>query len=171
MCTYVRIDMCVVHVCMISMCMCVSPSPPAPAVEEDSDAERVLVAFGYGANLPTTSKRRLQQSVQLARRVLHLERVCSSLRRQVEEEEGRVKQLSSEVCCTFQQCTSTVHHKCTHKNYERDGIHTTINCYYTLSVALQYVASLPHPMHNVSCTYVRTSSISCMALSTTALLL
>ena len=72
---------------------------PAAAVEEDSDAERVLVAFGYGANLPTTSKRRLQQSVQLARRVLQLERVCSSLRRQLEGEEGKVKQLSNEVCC------------------------------------------------------------------------
>ena len=75
----------------------------AAAVEQDSDAERVLVAFGYGANLPTTSKRRLQQSVQLARRVLQLERVCSSLRRQLEGEEGKVKQLSSEVCCIRHQ--------------------------------------------------------------------
>ena len=76
------------------------PSPLLLLVGEDSDAERVLVAFGYGANLPTTSKRRLQQSVQLARRVLHLERICSSQKKQLEEEDGRAKQLSSEVCYT-----------------------------------------------------------------------
>ena len=30
-------------------------------VENESDAERVLVSYGYGANVPSTAKRRMQQ--------------------------------------------------------------------------------------------------------------
>ena len=42
--------------------------------EEDDDdckpnqAERVLFSYGYGANVPSNAKRRMKQSVQLARR-------------------------------------------------------------------------------------------------------
>ena len=32
-----------------------------PTVENEEEAERVLFSYGYGANVPTTSKRRLQQ--------------------------------------------------------------------------------------------------------------
>jgi len=31
-------------------------------VENDDDAERVLFSYGYGANIPTTAKRRLQHT-------------------------------------------------------------------------------------------------------------
>ena len=43
-------------------------------VNEDDDdckpneAERVLFSYGYGANVPSNAKRRMKQSVQLARR-------------------------------------------------------------------------------------------------------
>lgn len=30
-------------------------------VENESDAERVLFSYGYGANVPSTAKRRIQQ--------------------------------------------------------------------------------------------------------------
>ena len=30
-------------------------------VENESDAERVLFSYGYGANVPSTAKRRMQQ--------------------------------------------------------------------------------------------------------------
>ncbi|OXB66937.1 hypothetical protein ASZ78_014098, partial [Callipepla squamata] len=32
------------------------------AVENEVEAERVLFSYGYGANVPTTAKRRLKQS-------------------------------------------------------------------------------------------------------------
>lgn len=31
------------------------------AVEDEAEAERVLFSYGYGANVPTTAKRRLKQ--------------------------------------------------------------------------------------------------------------
>ena len=31
------------------------------SVENESDAERVLFSYGYGANVPSTAKRRMQQ--------------------------------------------------------------------------------------------------------------
>ena len=37
------------------MCLYVCP------VESEDDAERVLFSYGYGANVPTTAKRRLKQ--------------------------------------------------------------------------------------------------------------
>ena len=40
-------------------------------VEGDRDhneAERVLFSYGYGANIPTSAKHRMKQSVNLARR-------------------------------------------------------------------------------------------------------
>ena len=30
-------------------------------VENEDDAERVLFSYGYGANMPTTAKRRMKQ--------------------------------------------------------------------------------------------------------------
>jgi progesterone-induced-blocking factor 1 len=69
----------------------------AAEIEDESSAEKVLVTFGYGSNLPTTSKRRLQQSVQLARRVLQLERANSSLKKQLETESDNLKQVQEEL--------------------------------------------------------------------------
>ena len=31
------------------------------SVDEETEAERVLFSYGYGANVPTTTKRRLKQ--------------------------------------------------------------------------------------------------------------
>ena len=58
--------------------------------EEGSDcrvdeAERVLFSYGYGANVPVTAKRRMKQSVQLARRILNLEKINSSHCKEKEE--------------------------------------------------------------------------------------
>lgn len=69
----------------------------AADVENEDDAERVLFSYGYGANVPTTAKRRLKQSVQLARRVLHLERLNGSLHKELEREQLKVKQLTDEL--------------------------------------------------------------------------
>lgn len=113
-------------------------------VENESDAERVLFSYGYGANVPSTAKRRMQQrwimlstlwttaacktsfptglflllifndyinkinislilpslenySVQLARRVLHLERANTSLRNEMEREKKKKDLLGKEV--------------------------------------------------------------------------
>ncbi|KAI0240866.1 hypothetical protein LSAT2_008339 [Lamellibrachia satsuma] len=69
----------------------------AAEVENEADAERVLFSYGYGANIPTTSKRRLKQSVDLARRVLQLERANTSLRKEVERERAQLKEYSDKL--------------------------------------------------------------------------
>ncbi|KAG8137664.1 putative Progesterone-induced-blocking factor 1-like protein, partial [Naja naja] len=55
-------------------------------LENEDEAERVLFSYGYGANVPTTAKRRLKQSVHLARRLLQLERQNTLLARDLEPE-------------------------------------------------------------------------------------
>jgi len=69
----------------------------AAELTNEDDSERVLFAYGYGANVPSTAKRRMQQSVQLARRVSHLERTNTSLRHEAEKEVKQRKQLSEEL--------------------------------------------------------------------------
>ncbi|KAK3100601.1 hypothetical protein FSP39_022354 [Pinctada imbricata] len=69
----------------------------AAEVEDDQEAEKVLFSYGYGANVPTTSKRRLQQSVHLARRVLALEKINSQHRQDLEREKMKIKQLAEEL--------------------------------------------------------------------------
>lgn len=69
----------------------------AADVENEQDAERVLFSYGYGANVPTTSKRRLKQSVHLARRVLELERANTSVRKEYDREKEKVQQLANEL--------------------------------------------------------------------------
>ncbi|KAM6956355.1 progesterone-induced-blocking factor 1 [Aplochiton taeniatus] len=56
----------------------------AAEIDNEEEAERVLFSYGYGANVPTTAKRRLKQSVHLARRVLQLEKQNTLLRRDLE---------------------------------------------------------------------------------------
>jgi len=72
----------------------------AAELTNEGDSERVLFAYGYGANIPSTAKRRMQQSVQLARRVLQLERANTSLRKEVDNETKKRKQLSNELTQT-----------------------------------------------------------------------
>lgn len=66
-------------------------------IEDEQEAERVLFSYGYGANVPTTSKRRLKQSVHLARRVLQLEKANTSLRKEVDRGMTKNRQLGEEV--------------------------------------------------------------------------
>uniref|UniRef100_A0A452TZN9 Progesterone immunomodulatory binding factor 1 n=1 Tax=Ursus maritimus TaxID=29073 RepID=A0A452TZN9_URSMA len=66
-------------------------------IENEDEAERVLFAYGYGANVPTTAKRRLKQSVHLARRVLQLEKQNSLVLKDLEHQKEQVTQLSQEL--------------------------------------------------------------------------
>nr|XP_055191918.1 progesterone-induced-blocking factor 1 isoform X2 [Nyctereutes procyonoides] len=67
-------------------------------IENEDEAERVLFSYGYGANVPTTAKRRLKQSVHLARRVLQLEKQNSLVLKDLEHQKEQVTQLSQELC-------------------------------------------------------------------------
>uniref|UniRef100_G3P5S2 Progesterone immunomodulatory binding factor 1 n=1 Tax=Gasterosteus aculeatus aculeatus TaxID=481459 RepID=G3P5S2_GASAC len=69
----------------------------AAEIENEEEAERVLFSYGYGANVPTTAKRRLKQSVHLARRVLQLERQNTSLTRELERLKSQTGHVSEEV--------------------------------------------------------------------------
>ncbi|XP_078077699.1 progesterone-induced-blocking factor 1 [Mustelus asterias] len=66
-------------------------------MENEDDAERVLFSYGYGANVPTTAKRRLKQSVHLARRLLQLEKQNSLLRRDLDCQKIHANELSQEL--------------------------------------------------------------------------
>ncbi|KAI1241822.1 hypothetical protein IHE44_0005320, partial [Lamprotornis superbus] len=66
-------------------------------MEDEVEAERVLFSYGYGANVPTTAKRRLKQSVHLARRLLQLEKQNSMLVKDLEHQKEQVTQISQEV--------------------------------------------------------------------------
>ncbi|XP_072478411.1 progesterone-induced-blocking factor 1 isoform X1 [Notamacropus eugenii] len=66
-------------------------------IENEEEAERVLFSYGYGANVPTTAKRRLQQSVHLARRLLQLEKQNSLLVKDLGHQKEQVTQISQEL--------------------------------------------------------------------------
>ncbi|XP_077668476.1 progesterone-induced-blocking factor 1 isoform X3 [Eretmochelys imbricata] len=65
-------------------------------MENEDEAERILFSYGYGANVPTTAKRRLKQSVHLARRLLQLEKQNSLLVKDLEHQKEQVTQISQE---------------------------------------------------------------------------
>ena len=69
----------------------------AAEMENEEDAEKVLFSYGYGANVPSTSKRRLQQSVHLARRVLQLEKINTSLRQDIEQQKQKTLLMADEL--------------------------------------------------------------------------
>lgn len=79
----------------------------AAEIENEEEAERVLFSYGYGANVPTTAKRRLKQSVHLARRVLQLERQNTSLRRELESHKSQTGQISEELLTVNQLLQQT----------------------------------------------------------------
>ncbi|XP_043333637.1 progesterone-induced-blocking factor 1 isoform X3 [Cervus elaphus] len=66
-------------------------------IEDEVEAERVLFSYGYGANVPTTAKRRLKQSVHLARRVLQLQKQNSLVLKDLDHQKNQVTQLSQEL--------------------------------------------------------------------------
>lgn len=69
----------------------------AAEMESEDEAERVMFSYGYGANVPTTAKRRLKQSVHLARRLLQLEKQNSLLVKDLEQQKGQAAQISQEL--------------------------------------------------------------------------
>ncbi|MGH0185615.1 UNVERIFIED_CONTAM: hypothetical protein FKN15_031978 [Acipenser sinensis] len=69
----------------------------AAEMENEDEAERVLFSYGYGAHVPTTAKRRLKQSVHLARRLLQLEKQNTLLRRDLEQQSAQTKHISQEL--------------------------------------------------------------------------
>eukprot|EP00057_Strongylocentrotus_purpuratus_P033656 XP_792266.3 PREDICTED: progesterone-induced-blocking factor 1 isoform X1 [Strongylocentrotus purpuratus] len=69
----------------------------AAEYDQGDEAEKVLFSYGYGANVPSTAKRRLQHSVHLARRVLSIERMNTSLKRDLERGETKIHQLGEEL--------------------------------------------------------------------------
>ncbi|KAM8858855.1 progesterone-induced-blocking factor 1 isoform 2-T2 [Spinachia spinachia] len=79
----------------------------AAEIENEEEAERVLFSYGYGANVPTTAKRRLKQSVHLARRVLQLERQNTSLTRELERLKSQTGRLSEELLAANQLLQQT----------------------------------------------------------------
>lgn len=79
----------------------------AAEIENEEEAERVLFSYGYGANVPTTAKRRLKQSVHLARRVLQLERQNTSLRRDLDTFKSQTGHMSEELLAANQLLEQT----------------------------------------------------------------
>uniref|UniRef100_A0A672H470 Progesterone immunomodulatory binding factor 1 n=1 Tax=Salarias fasciatus TaxID=181472 RepID=A0A672H470_SALFA len=79
----------------------------AAEIENEEEAERVLFSYGYGANVPTTARRRLKQSVHLARRVLQLERQNTSLRRELEQRKAQAGEMSEELLAANQLLQQT----------------------------------------------------------------
>ena len=69
----------------------------AAEMASEKEAERVLFSYGYGANVPTTAKRRLKQSVHLARRVLQLEKQNTHLRKDLEKQNTQTGKVSKEL--------------------------------------------------------------------------
>ncbi|CAL1531375.1 unnamed protein product [Lymnaea stagnalis] len=69
----------------------------AAEVEDEKDAEKVLFSYGYGANVASTAKRRMQQSVHLARRVLQLEKTNTGLKKEILEYKNAVNSLTKQV--------------------------------------------------------------------------
>ncbi|GAB1597419.1 progesterone-induced-blocking factor 1-like isoform X2 [Argonauta hians] len=69
----------------------------AAEISDPENAEKVLLAYGYGANVPTNAKRRLKQSIDLARRVLNLERMNTTLQKDLEAEKKHVQEIMEEL--------------------------------------------------------------------------
>ncbi|XP_077711534.1 progesterone-induced-blocking factor 1 isoform X5 [Canis aureus] len=80
-------------------------------IENEDEAERVLFSYGYGANVPTTAKRRLKQSVHLARRVLQLEKQNSLVLKDLEHQKEQVTQLSQEELAAMKQIVTNMRSK------------------------------------------------------------
>lgn len=64
---------------------------------DTGDPDKMLMSYGYGANIVTTAKKRIQQNVHLTRRILHLERLNTSLRHELEREREKIKKLNDDL--------------------------------------------------------------------------
>ncbi|XP_012578587.1 PREDICTED: progesterone-induced-blocking factor 1 isoform X2 [Condylura cristata] len=85
-------------------------------IENEDEAERVLFSYGYGANVPTTARRRLKQSVHLARRVLQLEKQNSLVLKDLEHQKDQVIQLSQEELAAMKQILTDMRSKRSENN-------------------------------------------------------
>lgn len=56
-----------------------------------------MLSYGYGASIPSSSQRRMKQSVHLARRCLALERQMVGDKRQIKELQGAIAALKDQV--------------------------------------------------------------------------
>lgn len=63
----------------------------------EAEAEKILLSYGYGANIMLSSKRRIQQNVHLTKRVLHLEQIATGLRLELNRERAGAKDLQDQV--------------------------------------------------------------------------
>jgi diaminopimelate decarboxylase len=64
---------------------------------ESDDPNHALLAYGYGSNVPSMAKRRLKQSILLARRLLAAQKEVHKLSATVEKGELRATQLGHEL--------------------------------------------------------------------------
>uniref|UniRef100_A0A7N4PCA0 Progesterone immunomodulatory binding factor 1 n=1 Tax=Sarcophilus harrisii TaxID=9305 RepID=A0A7N4PCA0_SARHA len=80
-------------------------------IENEEEAERVLFSYGYGANVPTTAKRRLQQSVHLARRLLQLEKQNSLFVKDLEHQKEHITQISQEELAVMKKTLINMHNR------------------------------------------------------------
>eukprot|EP00042_Codosiga_hollandica_P029392 m.162494 g.162494 ORF g.162494 m.162494 type:complete len:720 (+) comp53062_c0_seq19:54-2213(+) len=60
---------------------------------QSNDDDEILLRYGYGANGPSTSKRRLKQSVALARKLLQAQREILELTQKLEQERASSREL------------------------------------------------------------------------------
>uniref|UniRef100_A0A672KV03 Progesterone immunomodulatory binding factor 1 n=1 Tax=Sinocyclocheilus grahami TaxID=75366 RepID=A0A672KV03_SINGR len=124
----------------------------AAEMENEDEAERVLFSYGYGANIPTTAKRRLKQSVHLARRVLQLEKQNTLLRRDLERQTTHSSQISEELDAANQllQQAQQPHKKITLlqvKNNMAADLERLLNHREELSVMKQVLISMRSQQH------------------------
>jgi progesterone-induced-blocking factor 1 len=63
----------------------------------EADAEKLLLSYGYGANIMLSSRRRIQQNVHLTKKVLHLEQISTSLRLELNRERANNKETLEQV--------------------------------------------------------------------------
>jgi progesterone-induced-blocking factor 1 len=68
---------------------------------DETQAEKMLLSYGYGANIMLNSKRRIQQNVHLTKRILHLEQVNTTLRVELNKERESIKETLSQVGIFF----------------------------------------------------------------------
>ena len=68
---------------------------------DETQAEKMLLSYGYGANIMLNSKRRIQQNVHLTKRILHLEQVNTTLRVELNKERESIKETLSQVTFFF----------------------------------------------------------------------
>ncbi|XP_067948432.1 progesterone-induced-blocking factor 1-like isoform X2 [Watersipora subatra] len=69
----------------------------AAEVETEEGSEKAMLSYGYGASIPSSSQRRMKQSVHLARRCLALERQMVGEKREMKELELANSSLRSQL--------------------------------------------------------------------------